>query len=664
MSALPETLLVQVFERSAACMLVKADPPNFTIAMASDAYLQLTGLKRDDLVGKHAFTVFPDRDDDPSGAITTKQAILQTIATKNKVEIPEYSYSIVHPVTRVMEEFWWASTFVPIFGEQGEVEYVLGTAIDLTEKVKSRQLLETSKREQRLLNEQLSASRRQMAAVNEELAGSESGYRNQRNRLESFISQAPAGICVLSGPNLVFEFINPLYQQLFPGRLLLGKPLLQAVPEVEGTPIWDILQDVYLSRQTFEGRELLIPLARTDTGPVEDRYFDFIYQARINEGNTVDGILVFVIEVTNSVIARQEINSSRQSLQKAEQMLRFAIDAANIGTYSLDSKTRTLIASPRLKELYGFYPDEEMSYDAAIDAVTDDFRQRLTDGVEAAFQEGKDFNMDYQVRSAHDQKLRWVRNVGKVDSHTYEAEAIFSGAVIDITEQRADEQRKNDFIGMVSHELKTPLTSLSAIIQATGIKLKNNPEPFLAGAMERAKNQVKKMTKMIDGFLNVSRLESGKIVINKEQFNIDDVLEEIIKETELTTGIAIHFDACQPLTINADRDKITSVVANLLSNAVKYAPNSKIIDVKCATREDMVIVSIQDYGMGVKRQDRDKLFDRYYRVENNTTQNISGFGIGLYLSAEIIYRHGGKIWLESEYGFGSTFYFSLPLNSV
>jgi two-component system sensor histidine kinase VicK len=664
MSALPETLLVQVFERSAACMLVKADPPNFTIAMASDAYLQLTGLKRDDLVGKHAFTVFPDRDDDPSGAITTKQAILQTIATKNKVEIPEYSYSIVHPVTRVMEEFWWASTFVPIFGEQGEVEYVLGTAIDLTEKVKSRQLLETSKREQRLLNEQLSASRRQMAAVNEELAGSESGYRNQRNRLESFISQAPAGICVLSGPNLVFEFINPLYQQLFPGRLLLGKPLLQAVPEVEGTPIWDILQDVYLSRQTFEGRELLIPLARTDTGPVEDRYFDFIYQARINEGNTVDGILVFVIEVTNSVIARQEINSSRQSLQKAEQMLRFAIDAANIGTYSLDSKTRTLIASPRLKELYGFYPDEEMSYDAAIDAVTDDFRQRLTDGVEAAFQEGKDFNMDYQVRSAHDQKLRWVRNVGKVDSHTYEAEAIFSGAVIDITEQRADEQRKNDFIGMVSHELKTPLTSLSAIIQATGIKLKNNPEPFLAGAMERAKNQVKKMTKMIDGFLNVSRLESGKIVINKEQFNIDDVLEEIIKETELTTSIAIHFDACQPLTINADRDKITSVVANLLSNAVKYAPNSKIIDVKCATREDMVIVSIQDYGMGVKRQDRDKLFDRYYRVENNTTQNISGFGIGLYLSAEIIYRHGGKIWLESEYGFGSTFYFSLPLNSV
>jgi two-component system sensor histidine kinase VicK len=142
------------------------------------------------------------------------------------------------------------------------------------------------------------------------------------------------------------------------------------------------------------------------------------------------------------------------------------------------------------------------------------------------------------------------------------------------------------------------------------------------------------------------------------------MLEEMIKETELTTSIAIHFDACQPVAIYADRDKITSVVANLLSNAVKYAPNSKIIDVKCTTKNYMVIVSIQDYGMGVKRQDREKLFERYYRVKSSTTQNISGFGIGLYLSAEIIYRHGGKIWVESEYGFGSTFYFSLPLNSV
>ena len=117
--------------------------------------------------------------------------------------------------------------------------------------------------------------------------------------------QAPSGICILDGPDLVFELINQPYQQLFPGRALLGKPLLEAVPEIRDQPILTILQDVYSTGKTFEGRELLIPLARTPDGPVEDRYFDFIYQARQDEKGSIDGIMVFVNEVTDSVLAKQ-----------------------------------------------------------------------------------------------------------------------------------------------------------------------------------------------------------------------------------------------------------------------------------------------------------------------------------------------------------------------
>ncbi|WP_259065904.1 PAS domain-containing protein [Mucilaginibacter sp. X4EP1] len=272
MAFLPEDILLQIFEKSAACLLMKADAPDFTIVTASDAYCRLTGLAREQIVGKGAFSIFPDQANDPKGANLTRQAIMDAISNKKQTQIPEYAYHIADPETKAITEFWWSSTFDPITGPDGEVAYVLGTAIDLTDKVKNRKLLQYGE-----------------------------------DRLNRFFMQAPAGICILSGPELTFELINPLYQQLFPGRDILGKPMLEAIPEVKGAPIWDVLQNVYTTGETFEGNELLIPLARTADGPVEDRYFNFIYQARRNASEEIDGILVFVIEVTATVQAQQQL---------------------------------------------------------------------------------------------------------------------------------------------------------------------------------------------------------------------------------------------------------------------------------------------------------------------------------------------------------------------
>jgi len=146
MSVVPEKFLIQIFEKSAPCLLMRADSPVFTIVMASDAYLGFTGLQRAEIIGKSAFTVFPDRPDRPKGAITTLKAILQCVETKKRVVIPAYAYHIAHPVTRQLEEFWWSSTFDPIIDDQGEVVYVLGTATDLTEQVKAGAVLRIGKK--------------------------------------------------------------------------------------------------------------------------------------------------------------------------------------------------------------------------------------------------------------------------------------------------------------------------------------------------------------------------------------------------------------------------------------------------------------------------------------------------------------------------------------
>lgn len=232
----------------------------------------------------------------------------------------------------------------------------------------------------------------------------------------------------------------------------------------------------------------------------------------------------------------------------------------------------------------------------------------------------------------------------------------------DISEHKRNEQRKNDFIGMASHELKTPLTSLTALIQVLEQKFRGSTDPFVPQALTRATMQTKRMTSLINGFLNVSRLESGKLDIKKQVFDLSALAASEVEEIKLTAG---NYDFTlivdEPLPVFADREKIASVVANLLTNAVKYSLKDKSITVRCISENGRALVSVADKGVGIKASDLPRIFDRYYRAEGEHLKQVSGFGVGLYLSAEVIRHHGGEIWAESEPGQGSTFYFTLPL---
>ncbi|WEA01664.1 PAS domain-containing sensor histidine kinase [Mucilaginibacter sp. SJ] len=232
----------------------------------------------------------------------------------------------------------------------------------------------------------------------------------------------------------------------------------------------------------------------------------------------------------------------------------------------------------------------------------------------------------------------------------------------DISEQKRDEQRKSDFIGMASHELKTPLTSLSALMQILQHKVKDNADPFLPHALAKATQQIKRMSSLINGFLNVSRLESGKLEIMPEPFDLSELAAEEAEEIRLTAADHMLILNCH-LAVNvlADRQKIGSVISNLLSNAVKYSAKGTHITVTCTAENGQAILSVEDEGTGISPYDLSRIFDRYYRATNEQTKNIAGFGVGLYLSSEIIQRHDGKIWATSERGVGSTFSFSLPL---
>ncbi len=345
---------------------------------------------------------------------------------------------------------------------------------------------------------------------------------------------------------------------------------------------------------------------------------------------------------------------------QSEETLRMATDAAELGTYYIDIKSRVFISSPRLREMFGFYPDEPMPFETALNQIHPDYRETVADMVEAGITKGDRFDLEYPVTGYHDGKIRWVKGLGIRLYDRRSEESYFTGVLIEITEQKLDEQRKNDFIGMVSHELKTPLTSLNGYLQLLQGKMIKADENITDALLGKASNQVKKMTTLINGFLHVSGLDSGKIHINKHPFLLDELVTDMIADAALIqSSQKVIFSSCEPILLNADRDKIGNVVSNMLSNAFKYSGKEKRVEVKCEITGNLAQISFKDEGIGIKPENMEKLFERYYRVESNL--NISGFGIGLYLCSEIIHRHGGQIWAESEEGKGSTFFFNLPI---
>lgn len=357
-----------------------------------------------------------------------------------------------------------------------------------------------------------------------------------------------------------------------------------------------------------------------------------------------------------SKIAR-DITELRQQEEKA------AVLAAIIESTddAIISKTLTGIITswnPSAQRMFGYSP-QEMIGQSILNLIPDD-RKEEEPQIIAKLTQGE--------RVEHFETKR-VTKTGKIIDVSLTISPIKNkaGEIIgvskiarDITEKKQEDQRKNDFMAIVSHELKTPLTSIKTYIQLLQARARKNPDDFMISALGKADVQIKKMTNMIHDFLNLSRLEEGRMPLNKSRFSLSELLEELIFDARMLFpghGIALQLE--KDVFIFADRDKIGQVLLNLLGNAAKYSKAESQIKVSCEIGEGKSKISVSDEGMGIMPADQQKLFERFYRVHALHSSNISGFGIGLYLVAEILKLHNSEINVQSEPGVGSTFYFWL-----
>jgi PAS domain S-box-containing protein len=237
------------------------------------------------------------------------------------------------------------------------------------------------------------------------------------------------------------------------------------------------------------------------------------------------------------------------------------------------------------------------------------------------------------------------------------------GTNTDIDDQKQMQRQKDDFLGIASHELKTPVTSIKAYAQVLGAMLIKEGETKKAEMVLRMDAQVNRLTNLIGDLLDVTKINSGRLQFNKTWFDFNKAIRENMDDLQHTTNKHTLIEDFRATgEVYSDKDRIGQVITNLITNAIKYSPHADKIIVSTRIKGNEVTVCVQDFGIGIPTDKADRVFEQFYRVSGTKQHTFPGLGLGLYISSEIVKREGGRMWVNSVEGKGSTFCFALPVD--
>jgi signal transduction histidine kinase len=287
-----------------------------------------------------------------------------------------------------------------------------------------------------------------------------------------------------------------------------------------------------------------------------------------------------------------------------------------------------------------------------------DHIKKLVEFVKEAWKKDEAFEQTFPLRR-HDGEYRWfITRAYPVKDANGNIER-WIGTNTDIHEQKITEQKKDEFISVASHEMKTPLTTAKGYIQLLLLSLSEENQTALYAT--KVNQAIEKLNELATELLDASKIQNGQLDYNITSFDLNEMVEETIENIQHSTnthGIQKTGNCSQQIT--GDRNRLQQVLINFLTNAIKYSPEADKVIVKIDEQDEKIQVSVQDFGVGMSGKHLNKIFDRYYRVEEHSS-HFQGLGLGLYISYNIIERHNGTIWAESEPENGSIFHFSLPL---
>lgn len=366
----------------------------------------------------------------------------------------------------------------------------------------------------------------------------------------------------------------------------------------------------------------------------------------------------------SSIIPGIDVNELKRSLDLLKYALDYSeaiVDTVRLPLIVLNKKLQVLTANKSFYETFKLLPrdtENQLIYKLDGNAWNIPKLKVLLEKILPANSHFDNYEVEINLPKVGQRTM--LLNARRTYRQVNNTEAILL-AFEDITNRKQLEKQKDDFIGIVSHELKTPLTSIKAFSQILDkhlLRIKDTQGSFFLSKMI---NQIETLTQLMASFANVYKIQNGKLFLHKKNFFINDLIDSIISDFKHIAKSHVFVYKNHPkVTVYADRERISQVLINLISNAVKYSPNGNKVVIEISQDLKNVTVSIQDFGLGIPKEEQDKIFDRFFRVKGKKEQNISGLGLGLYISYEIVIQHKGKIWVDSEEGKGSTLYFTLP----
>ncbi|MGZ5198128.1 MAG: ATP-binding protein, partial [Kaistella sp.] len=279
---------------------------------------------------------------------------------------------------------------------------------------------------------------------------------------------------------------------------------------------------------------------------------------------------------------------------------------------------------------------------------------------EETLQHSRNFELEYRIKDSRTGEYIWFLN--RATPVTADGEVVkWIGTSTNIHEFKNLVTQKDTFLGIASHELKTPLTSLKLYAQVLERMLKKSGDEKNAEFAKKMDLQVIKLTSLIGDLLDVTKINSGKIHLNNDVFDFEKLVQESVEEMQMSTLHQIEITTENVGMVFADRERISQVITNLISNAIKYSPDAEKIMIEVNGDGKEVIFTVKDFGIGMPVEKKDRVFEQYYRVSGDEQSTFPGLGLGLYIASQIVERSKGKIWVNSVLGKGSTFSFSLPV---
>lgn len=480
--------------------------------------------------------------------------------------------------------------------------------------------------------------------------------REKEFRTRSIVEEATIATAVYIGKEMKIELANDAMLNVWgKDRSVVGQTLQETLPELDGQPFHDLLQHVFTTGETYWGKEDRVDLRRN--GKLETSYFNFTYKPLRNERGEIYGILNMALEVTEMV-------ESRNLLKERERHYRLMADLMPEKVINTDAAGEAIYFNRNWLEYSGLSSNQLKKQNWKSLIYSEDlknFEQNWQNSLES----GTSFEMELRIRNRNGDYLWHLSRAEAVRGENNEI-TMWIGTNTEIQKLKEEEKRKGDFLKMVSHELKTPVTSIKGYVQLLLNILKTEEERGPASlplkpSLERINNQIGRLTRLISEMLDLSRLEENKLELKKEVFSINELVVQTVQDIQLTnTQHQIEIFHKQSTQVLADKDRIGQVLINFITNAIKYSPESQYIEIHIfEPAEGEVAVRVRDNGIGISKKDQKYIFKRFYRIGGDSEDTYSGFGIGLYLANEIIQRHNGRILLDSKKGKGSDFSFVL-----